>query len=286
MTSDSKKSITSSQHNRRFPVDLARAYGGALVFSFPMLMTMEMWRLGFQMSRFRLGLFMIVGMLLLAGLSFYEGFADTFSGKDDILETFTAYFVGFTTSAVLLFLFGIITTEMSADEIIGKISLQAVTAALGAIFAEAILGGDNEEVEDKKEEKRTSGYGGQLFLMIVGAVFLAMSLAATEEMLLISYLMTEWQTVGLMILTILTMHGFVYAAHFGGSEKLISPDVSFLSIFLRFTVVGYGIVLLVSFYILWTFGMTDDLGSAEKLKAVVVLGFPAALGSAASRLLL
>jgi putative integral membrane protein (TIGR02587 family) len=286
MSDPTAKNRSAARPQKRFLIDLARAYGGALIFSFPMLMTMEMWWLGFGMSRFRLGLFMIVGILLLAGLSFYEGFADTFSGKDDILETFTAYFVGFTTSALLLFLFGIITTGMSADEIIGKISLQAVTAALGAIFAEAILGGDDEEVEDKKEEKRTSGYGGQLFLMVVGAVFLAMSLAATEEMLLISYLMTDWQTVVLMILTILTMHGFVYAARFGGSQRLIAPDVSFLSIFLRFTVVGYAIVLLVSFYILWTFGMTDDLGPAEKLKAVVVLGFPAALGSAASRLLL
>ena len=79
-------------------------------------------------------LFIVVGILLLAGLSFYEGFADTFSGKDDILETFVAYFVGFTASAALLFLFGVIKIGMSADEIIGKISLQAVTASLGAIF--------------------------------------------------------------------------------------------------------------------------------------------------------
>jgi uncharacterized membrane protein len=50
--------------------------------------------------------------------------------------------------------------------------------------------------------------------------------------------------------------------------------------------VGYAIVLLVSFYILWTFGSLDGLGFEEQLKAVIVLGLPAALGASASRLIL
>ncbi|CAN7555305.1 DUF2391 family protein [Phenylobacterium sp. LjRoot225] len=33
---------------------LARAVAGALIFSFPLLMTMEMWQLGFYMDRLRL----------------------------------------------------------------------------------------------------------------------------------------------------------------------------------------------------------------------------------------
>lgn len=118
---------------------MARAYAGAIVFSFPMLMTMEMWHLGFFMSKFRLALFIVVGVLLLAGISFYEGFSDTFRGKDDILETFVAYFVGFSSSAVMLFLFGVVKFGMSADEIIGKVSLQAVTAALDASASRLIL---------------------------------------------------------------------------------------------------------------------------------------------------
>ena len=34
----------------RFAVDLLRAFGGAMLFSLPMLMTMEMWWLGFYME--------------------------------------------------------------------------------------------------------------------------------------------------------------------------------------------------------------------------------------------
>ena len=50
---------------RRFGIDLARACAGPLIFSLPMLMTMEMWWLGFYMSRFRLALFLLLVIPLL-----------------------------------------------------------------------------------------------------------------------------------------------------------------------------------------------------------------------------
>lgn len=286
MVETSAKNSSEDRSNRGFFIDLARAFGGALIFSFPMLMTMEMWHLGFYMSEFRLALFMILAIPLLVGLSFYDGFEDTFTIKDDILDTFVALAVGFAASVIILFLLGQIKTGMSANEVIGKISLQTIVSALGAMFAESILGDDDEAEKDLKEKKRSANYFGQLFLMAVGAVFLSMSLAATEEMILISYQMSDWLSAALAIFTVFLMHGFVYAAEFAGQEKLLAPDHTFLSVFLRFTVVGYAIVLLVSFYILWTFGSLDGLGFEEQLKAVIVLGLPAALGASASRLIL
>ena len=286
MTEESAKSVSEPHSNKNFFNDLARAFGGALIFSFPMLMTMEMWHLGFYMSEFRLALFMLLIIPLLTGLSFYDGFENTFTFKDDIIDTFVALAVGFAASIIILYLFGQIKAGMSADEIIGKISLQAVVAALGAMFAESILAGDAEAEKDLEEKKRSASYLGQIFLMVVGAVFLSMSLAATEEMILISYQMSDWLSIALAIFTIFLMHGFVYAAEFAGHKKLIKPDVPAWSLFLRFTVVGYAIVLLVSFYILWTFGSLDGLGLKEQLKAVIVLALPAALGASASRLIL
>jgi len=103
---------------------------------------------------------------------------------------------------------------------------------------------------------------------------------------LISYQMTEWHTLALIVVTLLLMHAFVYAVEYRGHEKAILPDTSFLSLFLRFTVVGYAIALLISFYILWTFGSIDDMAFAEQIKAAIVLGFPAAVGASASRLIL
>ncbi|MGH9942842.1 MAG: TIGR02587 family membrane protein [Pyrinomonadaceae bacterium] len=273
--------------NKRFAIDLARAFGGAIIFSFPMLMTMEMWWLGFYMNSYRLALLMLLAIPMLVGLSFYGGFEDTFSGRDDILDTFVAYAVGFAACALMLFLFAVIGPGMSADELIGKISVQAVAGGIGAMTAQNLLGGGAGEGESEGErKKRSARYAGQLFLMAVGAVFLSMSLASTEEMVLIAYKMTEWHVVALSLVTILMMHAFVYAVEFRGEEAAIPPGSPFWSVFLRFTVAGYALALVISLYILWTFGRTEGMAVEEIIKAVVVLGFPAALGASSSRLIL
>ena len=42
----------------KFAIGLARAFGGAIIFSLPLLMTMKMWYLGSGISEIRLALFL------------------------------------------------------------------------------------------------------------------------------------------------------------------------------------------------------------------------------------
>src|SRR3546814_12765663 len=81
----------------------------------------------------------------------------------------------------------------------------------------------------------------------------------------------------------LLMHGFVYAVEFRG-QKDIPEGARPSGVFIRYTVAGYALALLISLYILWTFGRTDGIDFREMLTTVIVLGFPAALGAAAARL--
>lgn len=272
--------------NRRFLIGLARAFGGAILFSFPLFMTMEMWRNGFFMDRFRLALFIFLSIPLLFGLSYFDGFENTNSLKDDAVDTFVALAVGFIASTAILSVLNLINPGMSADEIIGKISLQAVIASFGAMVAQSLLGGKDDK--DKNDESRslTIQYLGQLFLMAAGAIFLSMSIAATEEMILLAFRMTNWHAVILALGTILMMHAFVYAVEFSGQEAVKPKGSSMWSAFFRYTVVGYAVVLLISFYLLWTFGRADGTGTTELVKSIIVLSFPGALGAAASRLIL
>ncbi|MBA2492098.1 MAG: TIGR02587 family membrane protein [Gammaproteobacteria bacterium] len=266
--------------NRKYALDLARAFGGAIIFSFPLFMTMEMWLLGFYIDAFRLALFLLLTMPLLVGLSYYAGFENTLSWRDDGLDALSAYAVGFAASAAMLFLMSIIELDQPWHEVIGKITLQAVPASIGAMLARSQLGGDSGSAEQRKD---AAPYEGELFLMAAGALFLAFNVAPTEEMILIAYMMSAWQTFALAVASLLLLHTFVYTVGFGGQEEYAG---GFFSVLLRFTIAGYAIALLVSLYVLWTFGRTDTVELFVIVQMTVVLGFPAALGAALARLII
>ncbi|HMO42629.1 MAG TPA: DUF2391 family protein, partial [Phenylobacterium sp.] len=81
---------TAAPSNRDFLIGLARAFAGALIFSLPMLMTMEMWELGFYMSPARLALMLVLTLPILVGLSRFGGFRPTASLADDVHRRLTA----------------------------------------------------------------------------------------------------------------------------------------------------------------------------------------------------
>jgi putative integral membrane protein (TIGR02587 family) len=273
------RSQTTSTSSHNFAVDLAYYFGGALLFSIPLLMTMEMWWLGFYTDRFRLALFLLMSVFMILGLSYFEGGEATF--KIEALDAFTAIAVGHIVCTVMLLLFGIIKTGMSADELVGKIALHAVPCSIGAILARRQLAKE----ETSKEKRRSEQYSGKIFLMAAGAIFLAFQLAPTEEMILIGYQITEWHAIALTIVAIFVMQSFLCAVEAEGNFSIFSWNF-FRDVFVRFTIIGYIIALFLSLYVLWTFGRLDGSTLSEALISVLVLAFPAALGAAAARLIL
>ena len=272
--------------NKTFLIGLARAFAGAIIFSFPVLMTMEMWSLGFAIETYRLVIFMSLAVPLLIGLSYFIGFEDTSCLRDDVIDAFVAYAVGFITSGAVLLLFNVINSNMSAGEMVGVISIQAVISAIGAMLAQSELGVNHHRKDnhDTKKKRRKSSYFGELFLMLVGALFLAMNPAPTEEIVLISYKMSDTHVIILALLTIVLMHAFVYQVEFRGQKT--SGEKSLWNMFFRFTLVGYALSLLIGLYLVWTFGHIDETSADNIARIVVVMAFPAALGASASRLIL
>lgn len=124
-----------SRSSGEFVRALGRAFAGAILFAFPLLMTMEMWWLGFYMDRDRLLLFLVFTLILLFPLSYFVGFERTGGWFENLLDSMIAFGVGAITSAAMLAFFGIISTGTPAGEIIGKIAVQTVPASIGAIVA-------------------------------------------------------------------------------------------------------------------------------------------------------
>lgn len=260
-----------------FSTALGRAIVGAILFAFPLLMTMEMWELGFHMDRLRLLVFLGVGVGVIFGLAYYAGFRDARGLVNEAGDTFAAIAIGFMVSVVLLAVFGVYTLDEPISASVGKTALQAMPAALGAILARHQLTGAKT---NEAAAAPGSTYAGELFLMSAGALFVAFNVAPTEEMILISFQMDLLQTLALAALSIILLHLIVFSLGFGGQEAH-EDQIRALA---HFTIPGYAIALLVSLYVLWTFGRIDGLSPHEIVSTMIVLGFPAALGAALARL--
>jgi putative integral membrane protein (TIGR02587 family) len=266
--------------NAAYATALARAFGGALLFSFPLLMTMEMWSLGMTVDRVRLLIFLLLSLPMLLGLSYFAGFEPTFRLKDEVLDALAAFAVGAVLSAGLLAVFGVLGGQpLFSHGALGKIILCAAPAAIGALLAGKQLGGRGPG----EREKADAGPLGELFLMAVGAMFLAFNVAPTEEMILIGYQMGPVQALLLATASIGLLHVYVYGLGFPGEARRREAG-GLARTFVGFTAPGYGVALLISFYLLWTFGRTDGVAAHEVATMTIVLGFPASLGAATARL--
>lgn len=269
-----------------------RAFGGALLFGMPMLMTMELWELGATLDRFRLALLLALAVPLLVGVSHRVGFEPTFGWREDLRDAAIALGVGLVAGAAVLSVLAVLGPGMSAREMIGAVAIQAVPAAFGAMLGRSQFGGGGAEDADSGDDESGDaegpaafdGYPGTLFMMIVGALYFSLNIAPTEEMVLISFKMTSWHAVVLILASLGLMHGFVYGLGFhGGAGPEEGPG---WSSFLRVTLVGYVLCLATSLFCLWIFGSLRGMGMEAVTMGMIVLAFPAALGAATARLVL
>jgi putative integral membrane protein (TIGR02587 family) len=259
--------------NRQYAQALSRAFAGALIFCLPLLLTMEMWWLGFYLEPWRLIQLMLVNLVLLYGLSRVAGFEESHSWVDDILDACAAYFVAAVTTATVLHLIGAVRPPMTWSEATGMVAIQSVPASFGAMIGAKLLG-QGDEIE--KSERWRETYSGTLFLMLAGALFLSFTAVPTEEMILIAFQIDPWHALAIVAASVLILHAILYVVGFRGQEQRLEAGHG--RALLRYTLPGFAIALLAASYMLWTFGRFDGLHVAQALMAVTVVAFPAAIG--------
>ena len=259
--------------------DIARACGGAIIFTMPALMTEELWALGSSLPPARLALFLILSFPLLMFVSHTIYFERTWSWRNDLRAVGLAYGIGLVVSIVILAIFNTFTPTTRPSEIVGHLALQTVPAAIGALLSRHELG------SVKGRLSAGGGFSGEAGLMIVGALFLSLHLAPTREISAIAYRMTEWHGLALVCLSLIILYGCsraVGAGSFGGNReqgRRLLPN-------LRFTAVAYVLALSICSLLLWTFAGFDGLSAGETAQIVITLGFPASIGAGAARLIL
>jgi putative integral membrane protein (TIGR02587 family) len=273
--------------------DLLRAASGGFIFAVPLLYTMEMWEIGVTAELWKLLLFLGVALALNLGLAHSHGGgfkAETnwFSTIEQAVDTLAVGLVGGT---VVLLVLNQIAFDDPPESILGRVMAQAVPLSIGAAVAAAIFGPRGERSRDGNEEDPEEGGDApsawQAFLSDIGAtclgaIFLAFSIAPTDEVSVLAVQLTPPHQVAVIILSLLLSYMIVFVSGFSASSRN-QPGPFQLPI--TETALAYSLALLVSFGALLLFDRVElSDPPAHILTLVIVLGLPATVGGAAGRL--
>ncbi|CAN5522353.1 TIGR02587 family membrane protein [soil metagenome] len=265
--------------------EYARGMAGGLMFSLPLLYTMEVWWTGFVASPLRLLVYVAATFVLLLGYNHYAGLHHDHSWREVAIDSVEEMGLGLLVAAAVLFLLGQLETDMHPHQVVGKITVEAMTVAIGISVGTAQLGGAEAEQKGSAEvsAKEEVTFSGQLVIAACGAMLFAANVAPTEEILLIATQASVVKILGLTILSLVLTALILYYIEFTGSGQFVRGD-GFVSVAVG-TVVTYAVALLVSAAVLWFFGRFGD-ALITCVAQTVVLGLAATLGASAGRLLL
>lgn len=285
-----KRSITRSLQQ------YLRGIAGGLLFSLPLLYTMEVWWAGFTVHPLRLLIYILATFTLLLGYNRYCGLRCDATPVEVAIDSVEEMGLGLVIAAFILWLLNQITSDMAISEIFGKTIIEAMTVAIGVSIGTAQLGigGDNQEGDDTgmEEDKQPApflaqdngGFSGQLTIALCGAVLFAANVAPTEEIIMIATETTSEKLLMIALLSLLIGALILFYVDFSGSQQLIKTRGIKNVIF--GAVVTYAIALVASGAILWFFGRFDGIAPITCLAETIVLGLASTLGASAGRLLL
>jgi putative integral membrane protein (TIGR02587 family) len=309
----STKNRDARRRHRRSIAESFQEYGrgvaGGLMFSLPLLYTMEVWWAGFNAHPWRLAVYVAATFVLLLGYNRFAGLRHDAGMSEVAIESVEEMGIGFIISAAALYLLGRITPGMPPNEIAGQIVVEAMTVAIGVSVGTAQLGGAGDESgegdtgdggDDKATRSKRGGragkagsarrgepelhFGGQMLIAFCGATLFAANVAPTEEVVMIAVEISWVRLLGLAFASLIVGTLILHYSEFRGAREFVRTD-GFGAVVVG-SVVTYAVALVASGLILWFFGRFDGVSLYTALAQVIVLGVPATLGASAGRLLL
>ena len=262
--------------------EYARGLIGGLLFSLPMLYTMEMWWAGFIVSPVRLIVYLITGLFILLVYNHYVGIRKSHTILEGIFESVEEMGIALLLSLFILWLTQRIAPGMSLKEIAGKTIVEAVTVAIGISIGKTQLGESGNDAES--EERKPHLYRG-IGLALCGALLISSNIAPTEEVIVIALEAPAFKLFIIAVLSIILGGVVLYFSSFSGSGiGVMAPrnkhDIIFGSL------LTYAVALISSAFLLWFFNRFEDVALYGMVAQTVTLSFPSALGASAGRLLI
>jgi putative integral membrane protein (TIGR02587 family) len=254
-----------------------------LIFSVPLLFTMEVWWAGFSASPSRLLLGLAATFVLLLGFNEHAGLRPDHTALEVVIDSIEELGLGLVVACGALALIGRIDLTMRASEIAGKVIVEGLLVAIGVSVGTAQFGGQAAQ-GDEAQRGKGGGVVAVMVMALCGAVLLAANVAPTEEIVVLG---TEMSPI-LLLLTMVASGALaallLFFTEFRGSGHL--TGIRAPRAVIEGCVITYAVALVASASILWFFGRFDDGSVRAMVGETVVLGFAATLGASAGRLLL
>lgn len=280
--------------------DVVRAVSGGILFGIPLLYTQEVWLVG-GATRPRgaavvLGLSAVV-VFVLNRTAGFRSMKDV-RAVDAIWDTVEALAIGVVVVTGVLVLLREITGDTPTGVGLGKVLYQALPFCLGVGLARhffhddssggggatSAADGDGGTTASDGDRDGSGSTVADLGVTFLGAVFIALNIAPTEEISALSAAMGPQWLLALVVASLVVSYVIVFVAGFSGEERrraqggvLQHPIAE--TLFCYLVALGATVLMLLLFRKLegpWDLALGN----------VVVLGLPAAVGGAAGRLAL
>ena len=278
-------------------MSLVRAASGGLLFGIPLLYTVEMTWIGQHTSARQAMVVLAASLLLLTVLNRTAGFrshADT-TFRDAAMDAVEGVALAIVLVLGVLLLLGAYDRSTPLLVILGMTVYEVLAVSVGVGVATHLLreNGDDDDAQGDGSQRRSrrtqsppttplNATVADLGASLIGAVFIALSIAPTDEVEQVSSSRGPIWLLAIMAASLLIAYAIVFVAGFTGqSQRRTSPGL--LQHPVIETMASYVVALVASAVMLWLFQRSDTSPSVA-LSHVIVLGLPAAIGGAAGRL--
>jgi putative integral membrane protein (TIGR02587 family) len=260
-------------------VAVARAATGGLLFGVPLLYTMEVWWIGAHTTPAQMLLVLGLVFVTLLALNTAVGFRRSrdLSPVEALEDALLGLAVGLVVTAAVLLVLRQVRVDTPTATSLGRVVTECIPFCLGVGVARFLVEGDPGLAEDDSSDEaplRTSG--ADVVATALGAAFIGLSIAPTDEVpMLAAAIGPAWQVV-LIVASLALSYAVVFVAGFSGQDRRHREDGIFQRPVTE-TLVTYLVALLVGAALLWVFQRDLDPAS-DLLGRVVVLGLPASVG--------
>ena len=294
-TSGQQDNITGDTWQSEIREIVSGASGGFL-FGIPLLYTMEVWFIGSYVMPAILLTILAVTFTIVLLINRIEGFrpqeSKTIPGA--IAETIETLAIGIVCATLMLIILQRIDLQTSLNEALGKIIFEGVPFSLGVAFSRSLLSGDAEVDLDEQNNSQSQSEPnkslvwkdtlGDLVATLIGALFIAFSIAPTDEIRVLAASASPFWLLLIMAASLSISYGIVFASEITNYQQRLKQP----GIFQRpssETIISYLVSLLASMLMLWFFQkLTIGDPWSTWLRYSIILGLPASIGGAAGRL--